>query len=114
MFEGRGGLPVSDARPTFRLAAETRQQGDQAEIAVAVELDANDAETAGVKVHVNGEPVAIQRSGNHFHGSVLVPAAEHERTHSVWRGAYGSIVTAVVRLEDGRTAGAYTVTGGIG
>lgn len=115
VFAGRGGLRASDAPPpALRLVAETRQQGDQTEIAVVVELDANDAETAGVKVHVNGEPVAIQRSGNHFHGSVLVPAAEHERTHSVWRGAYGSIVTAVVRLEDGRTAGAYTVTGGIG
>lgn len=114
VFEGRGGLPVSDARPTFRLAAETRQQGDQAEIAVVVELDANDAETAGVKVHVNGEPITMQRSGNHFHGSILVPAAEHEGTHSVWRGAYGSIVTAIVRLEDGRTAGDYVVTGGIG
>jgi amidase len=34
--------------------------------------------------------------------------------HSVWRGSYGSIVTAVVRLEDGRAAGAYMVTGGIG
>ena len=56
----------------------------------------------------------MQRSGARFSGRALVPAAEHERIHSVWRGSYGSIVTAVVRLEDGRTAGAYMVTGGIG
>jgi amidase len=115
VFAERGGLRFGDAPPpALTLAAETVRQGDQAEIAVAVELDANDAETAGVKVHVNGEPIAIQRSGNHFRGSIVVPAIEHGRTHSVWRSAYGSIVTANVRLEDGRTAGAYVVTGGIG
>jgi amidase len=115
VFAERGGLRFGDAPPpALTLAAETVRQGDQAEIAVAVELDANDAETAGVKVHVNGEPIAIQRSGNHFRGSIVVPAIEHGRTHSVWRSAYGSIVTAIVRLEDGRTAGAYVVTGGIG
>ena len=84
-----------------------------AEIAVTVELDAAiDAE--GVKVHVNGEPVAMQRSGTSFHGRALVPADEHGRVHSVWRGSYGSIVTAIVRLPDGRTFGTYAVTGGIG
>lgn len=114
--ERRDGLRASDARPPApRLTAETRQQGDQTEIAVVVELDAAiDTQTAGIKVHVNGEPVAMQRSGTSFHGLILVPVGEHGRTHSVWRGAYGSIVTAVVRLEDGRSAGAYSVTGGIG
>ncbi|MER8651625.1 MULTISPECIES: amidase [unclassified Mesorhizobium] len=112
-FAGRpGGLRASDApAPRLTLVAETTRRGDQAEIAVTVELD---AETAGVKVHVNGEPVALRRSGTSFHGRILVPAGEHERMHSVWRGAYGSIVTAVIRLEDGRTAGAYVVAGGIG
>ena len=70
-------------------------------------------ENANIKVHVDGEPVAMQRNGARFSGTTLVPAAEHQRFHSVWRGSYGSIVTAVVRLEDGRTAGAYVVTGGI-
>jgi amidase len=112
VFEERGGLPAGDAPPpALRLAADTIRQGDQTEVTVTVELD---AETADLKVHVNGEPIALQRSSASFHGRILVPVAEHERTHSVWRGAYGSIVTAIARLEDGSTAGAYVVTGGIG
>lgn len=115
VFAGRGGLRVSDEPPpALTVAAETRLRGDQAEIVVTVELDAAiDPETVGVKVHVNGDSVAIQQRGGRFYGSILVPAVEHERSHSVWRGAYGSIVTAIVRLEDGRAAGAYAVTGGI-
>lgn len=54
----------------------------------------------------------MQRSDARFTGRAVVPAKEQERIHSVWRSAYGSIVTAIVRLEDGRTAGAYAVTGG--
>ncbi len=112
VFAARDGLHASDTPPlALRLVAETRHQGDQAEIAVTVELDTG---TADLKVHVNGEPVTMTRSGSGFHGSILVPAVEHERIHSVWRGAYGSIVTAIIRLENGRTAGAYVVTGGIG
>lgn len=116
VFAARNGLRANDASPlTLTIAAETRNLGDQAEIAVTAELEAAiGVESASVKVHVNGEPVAMQRSGASFHGRIVVPAVEHERTHSVWRGAYGSIVTAIVRLEDGRTAGAYVVTGGIG
>ncbi|MBA1143455.1 amidase [Mesorhizobium neociceri] len=116
VFAERGGSRASDTPPlTLTLAAETRLRGDQAEIVVTVELDAAiDPETVGVKVHVNGEPVAIQQRGGRLYGSILVPAVEHERSHSVWRGAYGSIVTVIVRLEDGRTAGGYVVTGGIG
>ncbi|ESZ35922.1 amidase [Mesorhizobium sp. L2C067A000] len=112
VFAQHGGSKSSDAPPpALRLVAETMGRGDQAEIAVTVELD---AETADLKVHVNGEAVVMERSGTSFHGLILVPAGEHERMHSVWRGAYGSIVTAVMRLEDGRTAGAYVVAGGIG
>ncbi|ESX92160.1 amidase [Mesorhizobium sp. LNJC403B00] len=112
VFAERGDLRVGAAPPpALRLVAETRQQGDHAEILVTVELD---ADTADLKVHVNGEAIVMERSGPSFHGRILVPAGEHERMHSVWRGAYGSIVTAVIRLEDGRTAGAYVVAGGIG
>ncbi|MER8914858.1 amidase [Mesorhizobium sp. M0761] len=112
VFAQHGGSKSSDAPPpALRLVAETMGRGDQAEIAVTVELD---AETADLKVHVNGEAVVMERSGTSFHGLILVPAGEHERMHSVWRGAYGSIVTAVMRLEDGRTAGAYVVAGGFG
>jgi amidase len=98
------------------LSAETRTLGDQDEITIMLDLPVGsaEAENASLKVHVNGEPVAMQRSGARFSGRALVPAAEHRRFHSVWRGPYGSIVTAEVRLKDGRTAGAYAVTGGIG
>ena len=79
VFAERGGLRAGDALPlALRLAADTIRQGDQDEIAVTVELVAAiDPETADVKVHVNGEPVAMQRSCASFHGRILVPAAEH-------------------------------------
>ncbi|MER8373264.1 amidase [Mesorhizobium sp. M1406] len=99
---------------TITLAAETRPSGDQDEIVITLDLPGEAAEAASVKVHINGEAAALQRSGARFSGRAFVPAAEHQRFHSAWRGPYGSIVTAVVRLEDGRTAGAYAVTGGVG
>ncbi|QND63311.1 amidase [Mesorhizobium loti] len=99
---------------TITLAAETRASGGQDEIVITLDLPREAAEAASIQVHVNGEAVAVQRSSQRFSGRALVPAAEHQRLHSVWRSPYGSIVTAVVRLEDGRTAGAYAVTGGIG
>ncbi|RWL10110.1 MAG: hypothetical protein EOR45_08225, partial [Mesorhizobium sp.] len=57
---------------------------------------------------------SMQQTGARLTGRAVVPAKEHQRSHSVWRGPYGSIVTAVVRTEDGCVAGAYVVTGGIG
>lgn len=118
VFVGRtGGIGPGEAPAlTITLAAETRHSDNQYEISVTLDLDGNAAEAAAasVKVHVNGEPVDLQRTGARFSGNALVPAAEHQRIHSVWRGSYGSIVTAIVRLEDGRAVGAYEVTGGIG
>jgi len=67
-----------------------------------------------ISLHVNGERVALQRTGARFTGRAIVPASVHQGVHSVWRGAYGSIVTAIVRLPDGRAAGAYKIIGGIG
>jgi amidase len=116
VFSSRPAQAGDGKAPAFAitLAAETRASGDQHEIVITLGLPGEAAETASVKVHVNGEAVALQRSGQRFGGRALVPAAEHQRFHSVWRGSYGSIVTAVMRLGDGRTAGAYAVTGGIG
>jgi amidase len=112
----------SNAPPfAIELSAELRPLGEQDEIVVTVDLPGDIAEghlaereIAGVSLHINGEPVALQGSGARLGGRALVPAEEHRRIHSIWRGSYGSIVTAVVRLEDGRTAGAYAVVGGIG
>ncbi|WP_419693892.1 amidase [Mesorhizobium muleiense] len=106
-------MPGETPPPTVALAAETRHAGDQDEITVTLDVAGTGIETS-VKVHVNGEPIRMQRTGARFTGRAVVPAKEHERIHSVWRGVYGSIVTAVVRPEDGRATGAYVVTGGIG
>lgn len=106
-------MPGETPPLTVALAAETRHAGDQDEITVTLDVAGTGIETS-VKVHVIGEPIRMQRTGARFTGRAVVPAKEHERIHSVWRGVYGSIVTAVVRLEDGRAAGAYVVTGGIG
>ncbi|MBZ9918271.1 hypothetical protein LB517_14495 [Mesorhizobium sp. BR1-1-12] len=108
---GNGEAPAL----AIKLAAETRDSGDQDEIVITLDLpvDATETEHACIKVHVNGEAVAMRRAGARLTGRAFVPAAEHQRIHSVWRGPYGSIVTAVMRLRDGRSAGAYVVTGGI-
>ncbi|RWH67648.1 amidase [Mesorhizobium sp.] len=104
---------AGDAPFALKLTAETVNAGDTDEITIALEIEAGRPE-AGVKVHVNGEPVIMQASGNRYTGRVIVPAATHQGFHSVWRGSYGSIVTATVRMPDGRVGGAYAVTGGIG
>ncbi|MER9165412.1 MULTISPECIES: amidase [unclassified Mesorhizobium] len=116
VFSGRPARADDSKAPAFSitLAAETRPSGDQDEIVITLDLPGEAAETANIQVHVNGEVVVLQRSSARFSGHALIPAAEHQRFHSVWRGSYGSIVTAIVRLEDGRSAGAYLVTGGIG
>ncbi|CAN7420091.1 amidase [Mesorhizobium sp. LjRoot246] len=116
VFPSRPAQSGDGKAPPFAIAlsAETRPSGDQDEIVITLDLPSEATEAASVRVHINGEPAAMQRSGARFTGRALVPTAEHQRFHSVWRGSYGSIVTAVVRLEDERSAGAYAVTGGIG
>lgn len=117
VFSGRTAQVGDGKAPPLAivLAADARTSGDRDEIAITLDLlNDTEAENASIKVHVNGEAVAMHRSGARFSASTLVPTAEHKRFHSIWRGSYGSIVTAVVRLEDGRSAGAYVVTGGIG
>ncbi|TPJ38846.1 amidase [Mesorhizobium sp. B2-6-5] len=114
VFSSQPGRAGNGKAPALKLMAVTRASGDLDEIAITLEMVGEVAETASVKVLLNGEAVEMQRSGACFTGRALVPAAEHRRSHSVWRGSYGSIVTAELRLHDGRTAGAYAVTGGIG
>ncbi|UCI06340.1 amidase [Mesorhizobium sp. B1-1-8] len=113
VFAGEGGVTrrTGDTPLSLTLAAETTRAGDMDEIAIALDIEAG--EPAAVKVHVNGEPVILQASDNRYTGRAVVPASTHQGFHSVWRGSYGSIVTAIVRLPDGRAAGAYVVTGGI-
>ncbi|RWC45549.1 amidase [Mesorhizobium sp.] len=116
VFAARPAARQPDEAPplTVTLAAETRRAGDQDEMAVTLDVHGEVGTETSVKVHVNREPIRMQRTDERFTGRAVVPASEHERIHSVWRGSYGSIVTAVVRLEDGRAVGAYAVTGGIG
>ena len=72
-----------------------------------------DSEAAIVQIHVNGEPAEVFASGPVYKARRAVASGEHRKIHSEWRKPYGSIVTAVIRLADGRSAGAFTVTGGI-
>ncbi|MDX8481650.1 hypothetical protein RFN28_24785 [Mesorhizobium sp. VK24D] len=114
--EGRAGRSA-DEQLMLTLTAETTHAGDTDEIAITLEVDAGGGEepdAAVVKLHVNGEPVTMQAGGQRYTGRVTVPASTHQGFHSVWRGSYGSIVTAIVKLADGRSAGAYVATGGIG
>ena len=113
-----GGFPSGDTdapQLTVTLAAETAKTSSQNEISIALDLHGDGTTDAAiVEVHVNGAPVALQRNGGHFTGRAIVAPDTHQGFHSVWRGAYGSIVTAVARLPDGRVAGAFTTTGGTG
>ncbi|MGE3872432.1 MAG: amidase [Parvibaculaceae bacterium] len=103
----------------LRLALEARSRALDAvsdEVTVKVELSSKETiDTAGarVQIHVNGEPAEILAEGPIYRARRAVLAAEHKRIHSAWREPYGSIVTAVIRLADGRAAGAFAVTGGI-
>ncbi|RAZ72656.1 amidase [Mesorhizobium atlanticum] len=114
VFEGRAVSTTGDAPLGLRLTAETSRAGEMDEIAIALEIEAGGGEVATVKVHVNGEPVSMEDGPSRLVGRVILPAATHQGFHSVWRGSYGSIVTAIVRLPDGMVGGAYVVTGGIG
>ncbi|HTN96228.1 MAG TPA: hypothetical protein VL101_04570 [Nordella sp.] len=99
------------------IAAETKSF-DAAfdEVLTRVELLSDgpvDVTGATVQIHVNGVPAETAADGFVWTARQKVPAAEHKAIHSVWREPYGSIVTAVIRLADGRSAGAFAVTGGI-
>jgi amidase len=86
------------------------------EVMVQVEMSsAEPIDLAGVlvQIHVNGQPAELLAHGPVFKARRAVPSEEHGRIHSVWRKPYGSIVTAVIRLADGRSAGAFAVVGGI-
>ncbi|TIW85688.1 MAG: amidase, partial [Mesorhizobium sp.] len=92
VFSSRPGQ-VGDGNATrfaITLSAETWSSSDRNEIVITLDLPGEAAETASVRVHVNGEAIALQQSGARFSGRALVPAAEHQRLHSVWRGSYGS------------------------
>ncbi|MGE0238566.1 MAG: amidase [Parvibaculaceae bacterium] len=118
---------VFTAHPSFRQTA-----GTELRVSIQAEMHALDAmfdevmahvevsadepiDTAGVivQIHVNGEPAEIIGQGPTYKARRAVAAVEHRRLHSVWREPYGAIVTAVIRLADGRSAGAFAVTGGI-
>jgi amidase len=86
------------------------------EVMVQIELSSEepiDIAGAIVQIHVNGEPAELLAEGPVYKARRAVSSDEHKRSHSVWREPYGSIVTAVIRLADGRVAGAFAVTGGI-
>ncbi|MBK1866126.1 amidase [Aestuariivirga sp. YIM B02566] len=107
----------SSAELKVTVAAETRSlNAEFDEVLARVELTSDgpiDLAGAMMMIHVNGAPAEITADGFVWTVRRKVPATEHKAIHSIWRAPYGSIVTAVIRLADGRSAGAYAVTGGI-
>lgn len=107
----------SSAELTVTIIAETRSLNAECdEVLARVELACDgpiNLAGATVMIHINGVSAEITADGLAWTARRKVPAAEHKAIHSVWRGAYGSIATAVIRLADGRSAGAYAITGGI-
>lgn len=99
---------------SITLHAKAHRLGDKDEITITLTPDLDqliNADDLVVTVHVNGKPVEMQRNGIRFNGRVVL--ASETGIHSVWRGSYGSLATAIARLPDGRTAGCYSVVGGI-
>jgi len=107
----------SSAELKVTVTAETRSlNAELDEVLAHVALtsdDPIDVTGATVMIHINGVSAEITADGLAWTARRKVPAAEHKAIHSVWRGSYGSIVTAVIRLADGRSAGGYAITGGI-
>ena len=118
VFERPGSLKQVSAT-TFRLAIQAEMHALDAvfdEVMAQVDLISEgpiDITGAIVRIHVNGEPAELLSDGPSYKVRRAVASSEHKREHSVWREPYGSIVTAVVRLADGRCAGAFAATGGI-
>ncbi|MFZ5676644.1 MAG: amidase [Pseudomonadota bacterium] len=108
---------ASSAKLKMTITAETRSLDKEFdEVSAQVTLDSGepvDLSGATVMIHVNGALAEITAAGQGWTVRKNVAAAEHKAVHSIWRAPYGSIVTAVIRLADGRSAGAYAVTGGI-
>ncbi len=118
VFPGRAiKARPSDDTLNLMIIAETRALDDaHDEVTARIELTSKgsiDLEGALIRIHVNGEAAETTGKGPIYQMRKVVPSTEHKTIHSVWRKPYGSIVTAVIRLADGRSAGAFAVTGGI-
>lgn len=109
--------PSSSGALSVTITAETKSlDAGFDEVLARVDLISDgpvDVIGATVNIHVNGVPAGIAANGSTWTVRQKVPAAEHKAIHSVWREPYGSIVTVVIRLADGRSVGAFAVTGGI-
>jgi amidase len=117
IFAARSFKPGTGAALTLTIGAETHAvDAVFDEVMVQVEVSSEEpVDMAGaiVQIHVNGEPAELLGEGPVYKARRPVPSEEQRRIHSVWRKPYGSIVTAVIRLADGRSAGAFSVVGGI-
>ncbi|MCI1749734.1 MAG: hypothetical protein LKI24_17880, partial [Acidipropionibacterium sp.] len=67
-----------------------------------------------LRVTVNGRivPAGWEADGS-FAATCEVDSRELYRFHSLWRGPYGAVVTAMVELSDGRTFGGWRQTGSV-
>lgn len=68
---------------------------------------------ADARLYVDGDEITLSRGGDTFTAATTLRAAASRPRHSVWREAYGSLIVALVRTHDGRTAGAWTTACGI-
>ena len=102
------------AAPTLTFDA-TLSAVDDGQVTIVVHGTARgDAVLTNIAVYINGEALAVQRDGENFTASVVLPYTIHYYLHSRWRGPYGSIV--LVRVDDsaGGCSAGYRVVGGVG
>ncbi|MHA4854251.1 amidase [Rhodococcus sp. MSC1_016] len=66
-----------------------------------------------IDLFVDGQPVAVRRVRDGFHGTCTVSSRLHSEPHSPWRAPYGSLVMAVARDSVGAVSGSYTIVAGL-
>jgi amidase len=78
-------------------------------VTILIDLETDGSEGA---VTVNGVNCVGEVTARGFHVETTVPESEHGRSHSEWRGGYGSIVVVLARNAHGVVA-SYAVVGGV-
>ena len=108
------GLPWTDrgsagsSVPTLSVEARLGETHDgSVSIHVDVVTDASE-----VAVTVNGVNCGGEVTPSGFRVETIVPESEHTRSHSEWRGGYGSIIVVLARNAHGVVA-SYSVVGGV-
>ncbi len=94
--------------PTLSVSARLGESRNGT-VTILIDVETDGSEGA---VTVNGVNCVGEVTARGFHVETTVPESEHVRSHSEWRGGYGSIVVVLARNAHGVVA-SYAVVGGV-